>query len=267
MPPTQQNASPEKKVSELSYFTVMISRGLGKVRSFSFSSAFLFWASVVFILYIAASVVGISLYFGTLRKETVQSDRVKQLACETEETKRALYQARQRLKLLEDTIYRMQGKDRKRADISKSQTPKAIQKEAISNETAGDNPVRDASSDPLLAIERLTTKRSNGRLSVRFRLVKGASDKDRFEGYLFMIAANTTTDPPQFWPYPRVSLNDGVPVDYKSGQAFKVRNYRIIRGRFYLDPETKTPPLLTILAYDASGTLVLNNAFAIEEAP
>jgi len=266
MLPGQQNGSPGKKPAELSSFTVMISRGLGKVRSFSFTSRFLFLASIIFILYIAASVVGISLYFGALRKETIQADRVEKLVDETEETKRALYQARQRLKLLEDTICRIQGKEKKKAEILKPEAPKPVREEAVSQRKAEDNPAREASPEPLLGIERLTTKSSDGRLSVKFRLVKTASDKDQLNGYLFIIAGNTTTDPPRFWAYPKASLNHGVPVDYRRGQAFKVRNYRIIRGRFYLDSDTKTPQLLTILAYDAAGTLILNKAFAIEEA-
>jgi hypothetical protein len=258
---------PEKKIPELTSFTVMISQGIGKVWSFTFSARFLFWALLIFALYIFVSTVGMSLYLKELWNETIQSDQVKQLAYETEETKRTLYQARQRLKLLEEALSNPKGKANKRAEISKSQIPKAVQEEARSHEKALDTPGREASSEPFLTIERMTTRRSTDRFSVKFRLVKTAPGRDQLKGYLFMIAGNPTTNPSQYWPYPRkVSLNDGIPVDYKSGQAFKVRNYRIIRGRFYIGSDAKTPQLLTILAYDASGTLILNKSFSIEES-
>ena len=66
--------------------------------------------------------------------------------------------------------------------------------------------------------------------------------------------------------YIEIDFEEGAPVDHKRGQAFKVRNYRIIRGNFFLKSGTETPSRLTILVYDASGTQVLNKVFAIESA-
>jgi len=45
-----------------------------------------------------------------------------------------------------------------------------------------------------------------------------------------------------------------------------VRNYRIIRGKYFLDSETETPSFLKILVYDESGKLILKKEFPIEEA-
>jgi hypothetical protein len=170
MTPKHIRFRPEKKIPELTSFTVMISRGMGKVRSFSFSSRFLFWASVIFTLYIVVSAVGISLYLKGLWNETVQSDRVKQLAYETEETKRSLYQARQRLKLLEETIYNLRGKEKKEAGTPRPGASRPVREESMARERSQDIPVEEASSESPLAIEQLTTQRSGERLSVKFRL-------------------------------------------------------------------------------------------------
>jgi len=266
MPPKQTNERPEKKIPELSSFTVMISRGLGKVRSFSFSSRFLLWASIIFTLYIVGSAVGIYLYFGELRNEMVQSERVTQLAYETKETQRALYQARQRLKLLEDTIYKLQGEEKKETGTSKPVVSHPVREERVSQGKAGNSAAEEASPEPVITMQRLTTKRRGERLSVNFRLDRTKPDGSQLCGHLFIIAADTASDPPRFWSRPGVDLKDGVPVDYKRGKAFKVRNYRIIRENFIIDPAAESPSLLSILAYDATGELILNKAFAIEEA-
>ncbi|MFO7599414.1 MAG: hypothetical protein R6X27_06340 [Candidatus Desulfacyla sp.] len=266
MPPKQIHQRPEKIIPELSSFTVMISRGLGKVRSFSFSSRFLLWASIIFTLYIIVSAVGIYLYLGELRKETVQSDRVKQLAYETQETRRALYQARQRLKLLEDTIYNMQGTGQKEIGTPKSEVSHPGREESVSEAEARNSSAEESSFEPLVTIQGLTTKRSGERLSVNFRLDRIKPDGSQLSGHLFIIAANTASDPPRFWTRPRTDLKDGIPVDYKRGQAFKVRNYRVIRENLIIDSAAVTPLLLSILAYDVTGELILDQAFAIEEA-
>ena len=266
MPPKQINQRPEKKIPELSSLTVMISRGLGKVRSFSFSSRFLLWASIIFILYIVGSAVGIYLYFGELRNETVQSERVTQLAYQTKETQRALYQARQRLKLLEDTIYKLHGEEKKETGTSKPEVSHPAREESVSQEKTRNSPAEEASPEPVVTIQRLTTKRSGERFSVNFRLDRTRPDGRQLRGHLFIIAANAASDPPRFWTRPRVDLKDGVPVDYKRGQAFKVRNYRIIRENLIIDSAAETPSLLSILAYDVTGKLILDKAFAIEEA-
>jgi len=265
MPVKQINRRPKKKIPELSSFTVMISRGTGKVRSLSFSSRFLLWASVIFTLYLVVSGVAISLYLKDLWNETVQLDQIEQLADETEETRRALYQARQRLKLLEDTVDALQGKEKKEAGTPKTEASDPVREESTSPDKAGYSPAEGAPPEPVVIIQGLATKRIGERLSVAFRLARAKPDRRQLAGYLFIIAA-TASDPPRFWTYPKqVPLKDGVPVDHKRGWAFKVRNYRMFEGNFSIG-SAETPSLLSILAYDTSGELILNMAFAIEEA-
>jgi len=45
-----------------------------------------------------------------------------------------------------------------------------------------------------------------------------------------------------------------------------VRNYRIIRGKYFLDSETETPSFLKILVYDESGKLILDKNFELKKA-
>lgn len=255
----------QKKRSSDSSFSVMIARGLGKVRSFNISSRLLFWATVVFVLYMVFSAVAISRYFGELRSNTVQLKFLQQLQNEIEATKRTLYQARQHLKFLEDYIGNSEGKQEKQVEspgpeiINPVPTNPVIQEETLERPDEA-NPV-----EPVVDIKNLTTKRRGERLSVKFRLIKIRPDRDPIKGYIFMIAANSESDPPQLWTHPRAALKNGEPINYKHGEFFKVRNYRIIRGKYFLDSKTETLSLLTILVYDESGKLILKKEVSIDK--
>jgi len=256
----------EKKRSSDSSFSVMIVRGLGKVRSFNISPRLLFWATVVFVLYLLLSAVAIGHYFGELRSNTVQLDLLQQLQNEIEDTKRTLYRARQRLKFLEDYFVKSEGKQEKQVEslgpeISPIPTNPVIQDETLKR------PDEAYPAASVVDIKNLTTRRGGGRLSVKFRLIKIKPDRAQLKGYLFMIAANSESDPPQLWTYPRTVLKNGDPVNYKQGEFFKVRNYRIIRGKYFLDSETETPSSLKILVYDEFGKLILKKEVSIEKAP
>ena len=262
----QAKPQKEKKRSSGSFFSVMIARGSGKVRSFNISSRLLFWATVVLVLYMVFSTVAISRYFGELRSNTVQLDLLQQLQNEIEATKRALYQARQRLKFLEDYIGNSKGKEEKQIESPGSEIINPVPANPLIQEETLEMPDEADPAESVVDIKNLTTKRRGGRLSVKFRLIKITPDRDQIKGYLFMIAANSESAPQQLWTYPKAALKNGEPVNYKHGEFFKVRNYRIIRGKYFLDSKTETLSLLTILVYDESGKLMLKKEFAIEEA-
>jgi hypothetical protein len=261
----QIKQQPNKKSPELSVFTVMISRGLGKVRTFSFSSRFLLWASIIFVLYIIGSAMGTSLYFSGLSDDMDQSERVKQLANETEETRRELYQARQRLKLLEDTLYTLQGKEKKELGAPNTEDSHPASTISVSEEKVRNSPEGEPSPEPLVTIQRLRVKKNGERFSVNFRLARTTPDGSQLCGHLFIIAANTASTPHRFWTYPKVDLKDGVPVDHTLGHTFKVRNYRIIQRSLLIGSGTGPPSLLSILAYDTTGNLILDEGFAVDE--
>ena len=255
-----------KKRSSDSFFSVMIARGSGKVRSFNISSRFLFWATVVFVLYMVFSAVAISRYFGELRSNTVQLDLLQQLQNEVEDTKKTLYRARQRLKFLEDYIGNSTGKQEKQIESSESEMINPNPTNPVIQEETLERPDEAVPAEPVVDIKNLTTKRRGERLSVEFRLIKIRPDRNQIKGYIFMLAANGESHPPQLWAYPKAALKNGEPVNYKHGEFFKVRNYRIIRGKYFLDSETETPSFLKILVYDESGKLILDKNFELKKA-
>lgn len=257
----------EKKGSSDSSFSVMIVRGLGKVRSFNISPRLLLWSTVVFVLYLVCSAVAISRYFGELKSNAVQLDLLQQLQGEIEDTKKTLYRARQRLKFLEDHIGSSQGKQEKQIEtpgpeITNPVPTKPLNKKETRKRLDEVDPV-----EPVVDIKNLTTKRSGERLSVKFRLIKVGPDRNQIKGYIFMIGANSELDPTQLWTYPKAAFKNGEPINYKHGEFFKVRNYRDIRRKYFFDSNSEIPSLLKILIYDDSGKLILKKESSIEKAP
>ncbi|MFH1953651.1 MAG: hypothetical protein ABIL06_18790 [Pseudomonadota bacterium] len=263
----QINPKPEKKgASDSSFFTVMISKGLGKVRSFNISSRLLIWSSVIFALYLIISVVVMNLYVDEFKAKNVQMDLLQQLQDQIEDTKSALFRAKQRLRFLEDYICKSQGNQRKEAEAPQPEVPDPVPSIPVAREKTQKKSEKEKPIESVLNIEKLTTSQAGERLSVKFRLVKVKPDiKEEVSGYIFIIASNNKSGTLQSWPHPKAALKDDVPVNYKQGQVFKVRNYRIIRGNFFIDSETERPSFLKILAYDTSGKLILKKVFAIEK--
>ena len=84
-------------------------------------------------------------------------------------------------------------------------------------------------------------------------------------GYIFIIAVDRSTDPPRFWPSSKSAFENGVPVNFKKGQSYKIRNFRLIRARWSFKSAEKTPSEIRILAYDRAGSLLLKEDFRMEK--
>ena len=171
------------------------------------------------------------------------------------------------MKFLEDYIDNSKGKQEKQVESPGSEIINPIPTNPVIQEEALESPYVADPVEPVVDIKNLTTKRSGDRLSVKFRLIKIRPDRDQIKGYIFMLATNGESEPPQLWTYPKAALKNGEPVNYKHGEFFKVRNYRIIQGKYFLDSETETPSFLKILVYDESGELIFKKEFPIEKAP
>ena len=252
-----------KSLIDTSYFTVMIAKGLGRVRTYHISSRILFWSSLFIILYLAGSAVLIKRYFSELRTNAIEADLLAQVQHEIEGTKQELFQARRRLRILEDQAPGQQTADKKEA---KHVAPKTVNQGPASLGIEKEPPETNGKiTGQRVDIRRLTFRRDGATLRVQFRLVNVTPNRKTLRGYILMIAVNSRTDPPQVWTYPKVALRDGAPVSHTSCQAFKVNNYRIIRGRYFISSPDDSPSSLKILVYDKSGQLLLKKEFNTEK--
>lgn len=257
---------PEKKPSRHSpRLTVMIVKSVGKVRSFKVSSRILLWSSLFFALYLIASVIIFNRYFDELRLKKHLSGQLERLAHGIEETKSALYRSQQDLALLQDYIHNLQGSKEKDAGLAGAE--EAIQSKAppIVESDSGEK-VEKKFQEILVEIKDLSVKKQGTKVTVSFALVNVHWDKMPISGYVHIIATNKESDPPQLWAFPKVALRNGIPINYRGGQAFKIKRFKTVRGRYFLNTTSEFPSSLKVLVYSQSGNLMLEREFQVNKA-
>jgi len=247
------------KTPELNNVTVMASKGLGRVWSFNVNFWLLLGIVTVLVLYFLFSLLLLVWYFG----EQHQENLLVKLEKDFQETQKALYQAKQRLKFVESYI-----------DPSKipAESPK---KTAITPPSPDSNGTATGSSSKMLAesgiqesiisIKELKIDRRGANLSVNFKLARANSGRTPIRGYIFIVAVDRSTDPPQLWSSPKAAFENGMPVNPKKGQSYKIRNFRRIRVKWSFKSAEKIPAELRILVYDRSGGLLLKEDYRLEK--
>ena len=261
--PGNNTASRKKTVKEVkekrpqtSVFHIMISRGVGKVRSFSLSPLIIFVSFVFFAVYIVATVFVINDYFDKLRTNEDQLLKIERLQKKVENTRRLLFRSEQRLALMEEYV------NNAKPGIKISRKPVLPEEtESVKVEPAdkirAEEGIQEEPMEGMVEIKDVATSKEDAKLTVSFKIVNiGQGDKP-LRGYVHIIVTDKGTETPQCWTYPKVALRDGLPIEYKRGRLFVIKRFRTIRGEFFLDSNTESPLSLKILVYNQSGNLIL----------
>ncbi|MCP4579581.1 MAG: hypothetical protein GY846_25195 [Deltaproteobacteria bacterium] len=251
----------KNRTSASNYVTVMASKGLGRVWSFNINFLLLLGIVVVFVLYFLLSFIPLAQYFGAYHQESL----LVQLEKDLRETQRTLYQAKQRLKFLENYVdpSKIPAESPERATNSKllpGENGKSIIRNSEIPAASG-----SGTEKPIVSIKGLKITRRGANLSVTFELTRSGPGRSSIRGYLFIIAVDRSTDPPRFWPSSKTAFENGAPVNYKKGRSYKIRNFRRIRARWSFESTEKTPSEISILAYDRGGSLLLKEDFHLEK--
>ena len=262
----KEGYKPEIKPSRhSSHLTVMIFGSVGKVRRFKISSYILLWSSLFFALYIIASVIVFNKYFDELRSRKHLSVQLERLGQDIEGTKRALYRSQQEFALLQDYIRDIQGRKKENAG------PAGVQEIRQSNSTPSaesdsGQKAEEEFQEPSVEIKDLSVKRQGTKVKVSFTVVNVHRDKIPVNGYVHIIATNNKSDPPQLRAFPKVALRNGIPINYKSGQAFKIKRFKTVRGTYFLNTASEFPSSLKVLVYGETGSLMLEREFQINKS-
>ncbi len=246
------------KTPELNNVTVMASKGLGRVWSFNINFWLLLGIVTVLVLYFLFSFIPLAQYFG----ERHQENLLVQLEKDFKETQRALYQAKQRLKFVESYIDPSKIPAESPKKTAKTQSP------PNSNGTATGSskmPAESGIQESIVSIKELKIDRRGANLSVNFKLARASYGRTPIRGYVFIVAVDRSTDPPQLWPSPRAAFENGMPVNPEKGQSYKIRNFRRIRVKWSFKSAEKIPAELRILVYDRSGGLLLKEDYRLEK--
>lgn len=255
----------KRKHSRATDLTIMIVANLGKVRSFKISSRLLTWSFLFFVFYIVVSIIIINDYFEKRWTNNALTEQLEGLQYEIEGTKKELYRSKQHLALLENQIYPRETIVEEEVE-QPADTELQEENDALPEDDCSSEKVMEPSRESPVDIENLETKSDNNKLKVFFKLVNMYEGDKSANGYVHIIATNKKSDPPQLWTYPKVALQNGIPIDYKRGQLFLIKHFKTIRGEFFFSSPTEFPSSIKVLVYDQSGKMLLQKEFEVENA-
>lgn len=251
-----KNRLKDKKPPESHFVSIVVFKGLGKTWRFNIYFPLLIGLLVAGVLYGIFSLALLAQYITTARDYDAQEKTLEALNQECEENRLALYRAEQRLKFLGYI-------DPETARIGGSQLADKLEPndkdESLSKEAHPGSPKSS------VTISNVAINSGSTSLTVSFRLKKRNPGRKAIRGNVFVIALNPDLDPAELWPYPKVALQNGMPVEPKKGESFKIRNYRKIRARWSLVSMKSTPSRVRIVVYDSLGILLLKKEFPVEK--
>ncbi len=239
------------------------------------------------IVYIVWSIFIVNKYFQQRYVVERQNAQIKNLVDNITEIKKEIHKAKQRIALLEEkpvlkkgTISTGAKRQTKQEDAQKKPTsPKKIARnkaddekksEAAKNipkkpETKPSEPSPVASETrPLVGVKKPVMEIADDRVKIRFKLVNLVQGKEPLRGYVHIILMDNKHTPPKIWSARGIQLENGMPVNYKDGQLFSIKRFRVIHGSSPLDSGLGVPTSMRVVVFDKAGTMIFNQEFKLE---
>ncbi len=216
--------------------TVMIFKGVGKVRTFKISAHFLLWVSLFFIFYIVVTIFFTNLFIDYYRNNKMLADENAELRAMLIKAKKSLEESKQHIALLDDYITE-----------KKDQSPRPL---STVDHT-------ESSLTKLVDIDELKVERNKSTIKVDFRIINKQVNEEPIGGYIFVLVSIKDSDKSEVWVYPNSPLKDGIPINYRSGQRFFIQRFKSISSQYTLNKSINRPLIFKIFVYDRNGTLIL----------
>jgi hypothetical protein len=216
--------------------TVMIFKGVGKVRTLKISPHFLLWVSLFFIFYIVVTIFLTNLFIDYYRNNKMLADENAELRAMLIKVKKSLEESKQHIALLDDYITE-----------KKDQSPRPLSRV---NHT-------ESSLTKLVDIDELKVERNKSTIKVDFRIINKQVNEEPIGGYIFVLVSVKDSDKSEVWVYPNSPLKDGIPINYRSGQRFFIQRFKSISSQYTLNKSINRSLIFKIFVYDRNGTLIL----------
>ena len=265
------NASKTTSIGDLSgsgnHLTFMIMKSVGQVRSFKISPRILFLAALFLFLYILTSILVINEYLEIRQVSTSQSKMINKLDEAALKTNQHFERSRQQVAFLEDYIRNLEEeKGKSEETTSVSQTEKIEEKVEERYTAPPKTPLlkeKEEKPEEIVDIKEMAIKKDGARIVLSLKLVNMNPGEEAVGGYIHIIAAGDKLVPPEGWTYPREKLKEGVPVNFRRGQPFRIQRFKPFKARFKLGPDDELPSVIRVFVYDQSGALMLKKEFRV----
>ncbi|MCG6877744.1 MAG: hypothetical protein LJE96_01090 [Deltaproteobacteria bacterium] len=258
-----QNRWPLKKTKapELKALNVLATKGAGRVWCFNINFWLLIGIAGALILYLLFSFLLVARFFGEYQQQRL----LKQLETDFRTTRKALYQAKQRLKFLENYIDPSKIPEEGTKETQNPEAAPGQNKTSISSDGKFSKASESALEKSIFVIQDMEINSRDNSLSTTFKLARSSPGGSPVRGYLFVLAVDRSTDPPRIWSSPKAVIENGIPVNPQKGQAFKIRNFRRIRARWTFESVGNLPSDLKILVYDKSESLLFAENYQLKK--
>ena len=240
--------------------TVMIIRRLGSVLSFKISPRVVVSATIFFFTYIVISIIIINKY-ADLRFTNAELDQVlARKQRELEQGLESFRDAKHRIAVLKKETDRIE-KQREHQEHTDKEEESSLEIATGGSVESQEEEQLERISEGHVDIRDLVFARDDSTAAVRFRLVNIAKGDDPVEGYVHLIAADSSERPRRIWVFPQQVLRHGVPLNYRKGRRFRIRRFGPIKGEFELSPEGVAPVALRVIVYDRAGQVIFDKRY------
>lgn len=241
--------------------TFMMMRGRGKIRNFQIPFSLFAGILLCLVLYLIVSAVLIRQYFDERSKNRIQAHELERLKDEIEITKKEFYRVRQHLAFLEDYAYQKGAGDDHREESVEPKMPSPKEKPKTVSKESGETVTGEVEKSQV-AINDLVMERGIRGLTVRFKLLNIDWGKSTAAGYVHTIARDSQSEPVKVWTFPNVTMENGIPVDYKKGKHFAIKRFMTMNVKYSME-ETDAPSSVQVLIYDEAGNVIFDQEYEV----
>ena len=108
-----------------------------------------------------------------------------------------------------------------------------------------------------IQIEELQTSTAGDSLNLSFRLTRNGTEDKPISGYLLIIAEHESGDPSKFGTYPEFQMTPGVPLNYRNGDPYSIRKFKLLNTAIGLKDKPFNYNKLKFMVFDSGGRVLL----------
>ena len=108
-----------------------------------------------------------------------------------------------------------------------------------------------------IQIEELQISTAGDSLNLSFRLSRNSMEDRLISGYLLIIAEHESGDQSKFATYPEFQMSPGVPLNYRNGDPYSIRKFKLINTSMRLKDKPFNYNKLKFMVFDSEGRVLL----------
>ena len=248
--------------------TIMIIRGVDKVRSFRISPLILFLVTIFFLIFTFSSIFYLNKYFKYFYiydENTTQNEKIERLTGEVSKNKKLLQRSKEQVAFLEDYIRNLEEQWERGSKPIEDEKLRERSPGLLAEDLTEDSD-QEGKFTGVVDIKDMIIQKDGSRVSVKFKLINMQPGENTASGYIHIIARDENASPQKEWTYPKEKLQNGVPLNFRLGRLFRINRFKRIHGKFDLALNSESPSIIKVLVYGQSGELILEKTFEVSDA-